>query len=57
VQHHGVGRSVHALYTLGDDQFTVTSKPIVLHDFAETVTQDGYQAGVGKDGTVYIPST
>jgi len=23
------------LYTLGDDQFTVTSKPIVLHDFAE----------------------
>src|SRR5881628_3444231 len=43
------------LYTLGDDQFTVTSKPIVLHDFAETVTQDGYQAGVGKDGTVYIP--
>src|SRR6266403_626090 len=43
------------LYTLGDDQFTVTSKPIVLHDFTETVTQEGYQAGVGKDGTVYVP--
>jgi len=43
------------LYTLGDDQFTVTSKPIVVHDFAETVTEDAYQAGVGKDGTVYIP--
>jgi len=44
-----------SLYTLGDDQFTVTTKPIVLHDFAETITQDGYQAGVGKDGTIYIP--
>ena len=43
------------LYTLGDDQFTVASKPIVLHDLVETVTEDGYQAGVGKDGTVYIP--
>jgi len=43
------------LYTLGDDQFTLTSKPLVVHDFAETVTEDGYQAGVGKDGTVYIP--
>jgi len=42
------------LYTLGDDQFTLTSKPIVVHDFAETVTEDGYQAGVGKDGTVYV---
>jgi hypothetical protein len=42
------------LYTLGDDQFTVTAEPIVLHDFKETVEQDDYQAGVGKDGTVYI---
>ncbi len=45
----------HQLYSLTDDQFTVVSKPIVLHDFTETVTQEGYQAGVGKDGTVYIP--
>ncbi len=43
------------LYALADDQFTVVAKPVVLHDFTETVTQDGYQTGVGKDGTVYIP--
>src|SRR5919197_350081 len=42
------------LYALGDDQFTVTAAPIALHDFAETVPRDGYQAGVGRDGTVYI---
>jgi hypothetical protein len=43
------------LYSLTDDQFTVTAQPVPLHDFNETVTRDGYQAGVGADGTVYIP--
>lgn len=43
------------LYTLADDQFTVAAKPVDLHDFIETVTRDSYQAGVGADGTVYIP--
>jgi hypothetical protein len=40
--------------TVTDDQFTVTSLPIALHDFNENVVRNGYQAGVGKDGTVYI---
>jgi hypothetical protein len=43
------------LYGLADDQFTVAAPPIVLHDFSETVEQDGYRAGVGRDGTLYIP--
>jgi len=42
------------VYALGDDQFTVTSAPIVLHDFEETITRDDYQTGVGADGTVYL---
>ena len=42
------------VYALDDDQFTVTSEPIVLHDFAETITRDDYQTGVGADGTVYL---
>jgi hypothetical protein len=37
-----------------DNDFTVTAPPIALHDFNETVVRDGYQAGVGRDGTVYI---
>src|SRR5207247_11328122 len=28
--------------------------PIALHEFSETVIRDGYQTGVGSDGTVYI---
>ena len=45
-------------------QFTATAdgstdwsrgRAALRRDFAETVTQDGYQAGVGKDGTVYVP--
>lgn len=43
------------LMTLGDDAFTVTSAPIALHDFSESVGRDGYRAGVGRDGTIYIP--
>jgi len=43
------------LYRLGDDQFTVTAPPIALHDFSENLVRDNYRAGVGADGTVYIP--
>jgi len=43
------------LYGLGDEQFTVTASPIALRDIDETVSQDGYRAGVGRDGSVYIP--
>jgi hypothetical protein len=46
--------STGPLFTLGDDQFTVISPPVTLHDFSEQVTQDVYRAGVGKDGTVYV---
>jgi len=42
------------VYALDDDQFTVTSQPIVLHDFEETITRGDYQTGVGADGTVYL---
>ena len=42
------------MLALTDDQFTVTSQPIALHDFNETVVRNGYQAGVGRDGTIYI---
>jgi len=42
------------LFTLGDDQFTVIAPPVSLHDYAEQVTQNSYQAAVGKDGTIYI---
>jgi hypothetical protein len=40
---------------VNDSQFTVTSQPIALHDFNETLVRNSYQAGVGKDGTIYIP--
>src|SRR5205823_4178613 len=43
------------VYSLSDDQFTVAASPIVLHDFSETVDEDGYRAAVGSDGTIYIP--
>jgi hypothetical protein len=42
------------LFALAPDAFTVTAAPIDLHDFAETVAREGYQAGVGSDGTLYI---
>jgi hypothetical protein len=42
------------LYGLDDDQLTLTSKAIALHEFSETMTRDGYTAGVGADGTVYF---
>jgi hypothetical protein len=43
------------LFALEDDAFTVAAEPIALHDFAEGITREGYRAGVGRDGTVYIP--
>ena len=43
------------LYGLPDDQFTVTAPPITLRDIDETLSQNGYRAGVGRDGSVYIP--
>ncbi len=49
-----VWTSKRLLYTLTDDQFTVTAPPIKLHDYTESVTRTGYQAGVGRDGTAYI---
>ena len=42
------------LYSLSDDQFTVIAPPIVLHDFTESFTRDGYQTGIGADGTMYV---
>jgi hypothetical protein len=42
------------LFEFSDDEFTVIAPPFELHDFNETVTQDAYQTGVGKDGTVYV---
>jgi hypothetical protein len=52
---HANGRQAPALYTLTDDQLTVTARPVTLHDFRQTVSQPGYRAGVGRDGTLYIP--
>lgn len=42
------------VYSLTDDQFTVIAPEVVLHDFSETITRDGYQTGVGADGTIYV---
>ena len=41
-------------FSINDDQFTVTAPPIALHQFDQQIVQDGYQAGVGRDGTVYL---
>lgn len=43
------------LFALPPDAFTVVARPLPLHEFDETVTHDGYRAGVGADGTVYVP--
>jgi hypothetical protein len=50
-----VWKSNVMLYALDDSKFTVTAPPLALHDFAESLGRDGYQAGVGRDGTMYIP--
>jgi hypothetical protein len=39
---------------MNDDEFTVIAPPITLHEFNESISRDGYQTGVGRDGTVYI---
>jgi len=49
-----VWRQGAKLYTLGADQFTVIAPPIALHDFSEGVTRNGFQTGVGSDGTIYL---
>ena len=43
------------LFALGEDQFTITGQAIVLHQFDEDIDRFAYQAGVGLDGTIYIP--
>jgi hypothetical protein len=43
------------VYQLADDAFTVAAPPIALHEYAETVVREGYRAGVGADGTLYVP--
>ncbi len=48
------GDSGTLLYRLTDDLLTVTAAPVPLHEFGETVSRDGYQAGVGSDGTMYV---
>lgn len=40
---------------LADDQFTVAGRPLVLHDFRESISRSNYRAAVGRDGTLYIP--
>ena len=42
------------VFALSDDQFTVIARPIVLHDFTETLTREAYQTGIGADGTIYV---
>jgi hypothetical protein len=42
------------LFTVGDDQFTVTAKPLQLMAKG-LVSNKTYHAGVGRDGTLYIP--
>ena len=43
------------LFALGEDQFTITGQEIVLHQFDENIDRFDYQAGVGLDGTIYVP--
>ncbi len=43
-----------AVLALADDEFTVAPDPIELHEYRESITQDGYRAAVGRDGTLYI---
>jgi hypothetical protein len=50
-----VWRNGTFVFALSDDAFTVTSRPIEVHDIEEVVTRQNYRAGIGKDGTVYIP--
>lgn len=49
-----VWQGEQVIVALADDQFTVAPDPIELHEYAETITQDGYRASVGRDGTIYV---
>jgi hypothetical protein len=49
-----VWRNDVRVFTLGEENFTVTSPAVALHDFSETIARDGYRAAVGTDGTVYF---
>jgi hypothetical protein len=50
-----VDRAGTVVMQLPDTEFTVTAEPIALHDFTESITRTSYQAGIGRDGTLYIP--
>jgi len=39
---------------LADDEFTVAPDPIELHEYRESLVEEGYRAAVGRDGTLYI---
>jgi hypothetical protein len=43
------------VFQLTDTAFTVAAEPLALHDFRATTNRRSYQAGVGRDGTVYVP--
>jgi len=42
------------VFVLSDDNFTVTSPPVQLHDFRENGGRTAYRAGVDRAGNVYI---
>jgi len=50
-----VYRQGSPMLQLADDQFTVAGRPLVLHDFRESLSRSNYRAAVGRDGTLYIP--
>jgi hypothetical protein len=43
------------VFQLADAGFTVAAEPITLHDFRATTNRRSYRAGVGRDGTIYVP--
>ncbi len=50
-----VWRNGNLMFTVPATEFTVAAPPIALHDFNETTNRMNYRAGVGSDGTIYIP--
>jgi hypothetical protein len=50
-----VDRDGVVVMQLPDTEFTVTAEPIAVHDFTESITRTAYRAGVGREGTLYIP--
>ena len=43
-----------ALLAVDDATFTIGPAPIDLQEVDETIVRDGYQAAVGRDGTLYV---